>query len=240
MAVGFVGNSAIGHDETNDGDITTGAYTVIGGTDKIILIDGGARNTGTAPTSVTYDGGADLIGGADEVTAWFNNGNYSAGLWRVIDPTAGSKTATMTFAGNTRPKHLQIIEYSGAETTSAINTATGTNTAPAVSLTTISNNSMAVGLITQDGNLQTTPIYDWTGGSEAGETERIDRGSSAGANAIHYSVGDIIKATAGAQDLSATSDSDGQWLMIGVEITEEVVAAVYPPFPRLKPPHVRM
>lgn len=181
------------------------------GSNRVLLLGIGWYDTADTVSSITYNSVAMTLVPSSTAT----NGQYTAALYYLTDPTTGSNTISVTFTGSVFDFGGVALSVTGADQSTPLgtaNTASGTSTTPSVTITSASGELVLDTLIIAHSGTLTV------GGSQ---TQRW--------NAI--TGGGFIKGGASTEDGAASvtmswSNSTSQdWAITGVPIKPVITAS---------------
>jgi len=193
-------------------------HTTGTGSNRLLLVAVGVHKaTGlpTTVTSVTYDGAA-----LTQVTTavYTSNPQVRTYVFRLVNPTSGTKTIVVNFAGATLSV-AGAVTYTGVDQSTPIqtsNTATGSSTAPSVSVTVTGSGRWVFGHL---GGHRTASAWTITEG--AGQTQRW-----AQTGQLYKGVGSDKSVSAGSQSMSWSLDQAASFVASAVVINPATLTPV--------------
>ncbi|KKL66707.1 hypothetical protein LCGC14_2142290 [marine sediment metagenome] len=193
------------------------SFTVNSGSDivLVVIVWGLNNSSGSVPTvtSVVFNTSESLTKQV-EITQSGGPSRQAISVWTLLNPTVTTANVVVTWdVSDIDSTAVHVLEYTGSDAIGANSSGSGNDNIPTHSITTTVDNSMIVAGICFRG-ADGEPFSP-----DNSETERADGESGTSNSAdISFWAAELLKATAGAQTISATGSAADRWTIASVEL----------------------
>jgi len=216
MAIAIAQDSFVVNSTANGtSSYTSSSFTVGSGANKVLVAHvygcSESASSGHGVSSISFGGNA-----MTQITESGINSRVWCGAYRLIGPSAGAGTVSITTNGNQRALLVHLIEYTDVDQTTPVSQSasggSGTKSVHTASKTTSDDGAWLVaGFCLRGGN---GPFTAGGGGTEIAE----DSTGSSGATNVDAVTGYEEQPTAGLTEFTLTSTSSARWSALEYEL----------------------